>query len=449
MCRGSMNATTLDEARLESLHLAELLRREHVALADFLVALAEFDRTEGFRTLGYATLFHYLLNGLRISRGAAHYRKVAARLIGRFPEVAEPLRDGRLCLSSIIPLARVITAANREQVIPRFFHCSSEEAKAVAAEIAPAMVVPRRTVVTTPAQPAWIATPVNSGTSSVHTDELVGMGELRVCRVEMPRAVVEPLTATQSRIHLTVSRGLLGKLRKARDGQSHVQPGATEEQVIEAALDLLLAQQERRRAAVPPKVKREVMKRDGARCTWPLAGGGTCGSTVRLQVDHVVPRAMGGASTVENCRILCQAHNLEAAREAYGDELMDLFAPADRLAREPVATYEAGGGVTSGPGIDGGATTGGAKAIGSGCSGLAIQSATYRMIPHPPAKMDRMKRTRTSASGSENRSASPRHTPAIIFPSRARYHSRWSGRWSIQLVQWRQRTAPVSFSVRQ
>ena len=48
--------------------------------------------------------------------------------------------------------------------------------------------------------------------------------------------------------------GLLAKLRKARAGQSHVQPGATDDQVIEAALDLLIAQQEKRRASVPPKV---------------------------------------------------------------------------------------------------------------------------------------------------------------------------------------------------
>ena len=71
------------------------------------------------------------------------------------------------------------------------------------------------------------------------------------------------------------------------------------------------------------------------------------------------------------------------------------------------------------------------------------------MIPQPPAKMERMKRTRVSASGTAKRSESPRHTPAIILPSRARYHSRCMGRWSIQLVQWRQRTAPDSFSVRQ
>ena len=38
-------------ARESTMRLAELLRREHVAMADFLVALADFDR----RRLWFAT----------------------------------------------------------------------------------------------------------------------------------------------------------------------------------------------------------------------------------------------------------------------------------------------------------------------------------------------------------------------------------------------------------
>ena len=128
-------------------------------------------------------------------------------------------------------------------------------------------------------------------------------------------------------------------MKKAKAGQSHVQPGATDEQVLTAALELLIAQQEKRRASVPPRVKREVMKRDGGKCTWPLANGGTCGATIRLQVDHVVPRGRGGPSTVENCRVLCDVHNREAARQVYGDAHMDLFTPRLPRASEPVAEW--------------------------------------------------------------------------------------------------------------
>ncbi len=296
-----MNDTNLVQARESSRHLADLLRREHVALAEFLVALSEFDRTGAYRRLGFANLFDYLLQELKVSRGAAHYRKVAARLVARFPEVVEPLRDGRLCLTSIVQLAKVMTEANRAEVLPKFFHCSKQEAKQVAVEVMPAAVVPRRTVVTE------IPPPVKSMSWPVHPGELSATAPecAPVPAREPARTVVEPLTSTMSRLHLTVSRVFVGKLRKARAGQSHVQPGAEDEQVLEAALDLLLAQQEKRRACVPPRVKREVRKRDEGKCQWKLDSGGVCGSEVRLEIDHVVPRGKGGPSTVENCRILC------------------------------------------------------------------------------------------------------------------------------------------------
>ena len=292
-----MNDTQVATARESSRHLADLLRREHGALVDFLVALSEFDRTESYRRLGFANVFDYLHRELRLSRGAAHYRKVAARLVAKFPEVVEPLRDGRLCLTSVVQLALVMTEQNRAQVLPKFFHCSKQEAKALAVEIKPAAVVPRRTVVT------GIAVPVNSVTSPVHLDELC------LSHPEPARTVVEPLTSSLGRIHLTVSRAFVGKLKKARAGQSHVQPGATDEQVLEAALDLLLAQQEKRRASVPPRVKREVRRRDAGQCQWKLDSGGICGSEVRAEIDHVVPRGRGGPSTVDNCRVLCDVHN--------------------------------------------------------------------------------------------------------------------------------------------
>ena len=41
-----------------------------------------------------------------------------------------------------------MTEENRAEMLPKFFHCSKREAKQVAAEMLPAAVVPRRTVVT-------------------------------------------------------------------------------------------------------------------------------------------------------------------------------------------------------------------------------------------------------------------------------------------------------------
>ena len=352
-----MNDTILVQARESSRNLSNLLRHEQGAMADFLVALADFDRRGLWRELGHSCLFYYLQRELKLSDGAAHFRKVAARLIQRFPEVVEPLREGKLCLTSIVELARVMTPENRKDALPRFFHVSKRQAKAVAASILPAAVIPRREVVT--GVRAVVRPEVRP--AEFRPDETPPTSPEPEGRPAPPMRV-EPLTANESRIHLTVSNQFLEKLEAARRGQGHVQPGATKEQVIEAALDLLLEKQASRRAEVkrpqkkprPAKtnhvtaaVKRAVWTRDEGKCQWPVDGGGVCGSMTRLEIDHVVPRGRGGPSTVENCRLACRVHNQYAARQAYGDAHMDLFtrgrSPGDApLAREDVAGYGEG-----------------------------------------------------------------------------------------------------------
>jgi len=69
---------------------------------------------------------------IRLSKGAAHYRKTAAGLVRRFPEIVEPLRDGRLCITSVVEVAKVLTAENRHEVLPRFFQRSRRDAMALA-----------------------------------------------------------------------------------------------------------------------------------------------------------------------------------------------------------------------------------------------------------------------------------------------------------------------------
>ncbi len=62
----------MNDTRDLTKRLAELLRREHAALAEFLVALAEFDRERRWVGLGYTSLFYFLHRELGLSRGAVH-----------------------------------------------------------------------------------------------------------------------------------------------------------------------------------------------------------------------------------------------------------------------------------------------------------------------------------------------------------------------------------------
>jgi hypothetical protein len=338
-----MNDTDLAAARTFHSRLVDLLRVEFASLGAFLEALAEFDRRKLFRALGHADLFAYLHRGLKLSRAAAHHRRAAAWLVQRFPQVLEPIREGKLCFTTAAVLASVATEENLAAVLPRFHGLSKQEALELAAELRPRTVVPTRTVVTR----AETVRPPNPVVEMRQTVPEVRPGESWTPRTEVERTVVEPMTATASRMHVTVSREFLSLLKKAKAGDSHRNPGASDEEVLTAALLLLIEKQGKRKACVPAKVKREVVKRDQGKCQWKLADGGVCGASARLEIDHVRPRGKGGPSTVENCRILCKSHNLEAARQVYGDAHMDLFTRSEPsgdapLAREDVAVYEAG-----------------------------------------------------------------------------------------------------------
>ncbi len=157
----------METARTFTNRLADLLAREHAALGDFLVELAVFDRQRLWIELGYASLFDFLTRELGLSKASASFRKKAAELIQQFPEALEPIRDGRLCLSSVFELAKVLTPENRNEVLPRFFHCSSREAKQVSAAIAPEEAPPRREVVTPIRSPEGTVQPGSRPDTSV------------------------------------------------------------------------------------------------------------------------------------------------------------------------------------------------------------------------------------------------------------------------------------------
>ena len=63
-------------------------------------------------------------------------------------------------------------------------------------------------------------------------------------------------------------------------------------------------------------MKREVLRRDGGRCTL-LGEQGRCPERGFLEFHHVVPFAEGGEATVENTRLMCRTHNDLQARRCF------------------------------------------------------------------------------------------------------------------------------------
>lgn len=66
--------------------------------------------------------------------------------------------------------------------------------------------------------------------------------------------------------------------------------------------DAKLSGDSERRQAIPRGLRYEVFTRDHGRCV-------ECGSTFDLQFDHIIPLAMGGATSVDNLQLLCSDCN--------------------------------------------------------------------------------------------------------------------------------------------
>lgn len=73
---------------------------------------------------------------------------------------------------------------------------------------------------------------------------------------------------------------------------------------------------------VPAAVARAVWERDGHQCTFRGDDDRRCSMRADLEVDHVIPFARGGRTTVENLRLLCRAHNQHEAERIYGEAHM-------------------------------------------------------------------------------------------------------------------------------
>jgi hypothetical protein len=80
-----------------------------------------------------------------------------------------------------------------------------------------------------------------------------------------------------------------------------------EQQKLQRAHMMLNAEQNavgNRRQPIPRELRRMVFERDGGRCV-------ECDSNFDLQYDHVIPVALGGATSFENLQLLCGPCNRE------------------------------------------------------------------------------------------------------------------------------------------
>ena len=314
--------------------LAALTVRERVTTATLLAHIGEVDARRLYVPAGYPSMHAYCVDELRLSEDAAYKRIQAARAARQFPALFLALAEGRLHLAAACLLAPHLTPGNAEGLIEAATHRRKSEIEELLALSFPSRAMPVLRSV-----PQLAPGQVERETAgSDATQDLLAPGQVAGLSAEEA-----PLSPERFLLQLTIAKSTREKLVYAQELLSHAIPSGDVAQVVDRALDALIAQLEKRKLGavscrafgatrsrssttasrtIPAPVRRAVWERDRGQCTFIGVRGHRCGARRFLEFDHVHPVARGGTATVEGIRLRCRAHNQYEAERAFGAAFM-------------------------------------------------------------------------------------------------------------------------------
>ena len=366
-----MNAKDLlsdDEllARIQS-----LLGSERRMVTQLVRYLAEVEDRRLHLRAGYSSMFEFCVENLRLSEGETFRRLTAARLSQRFPVVLELLESGALHLSALVPLRDHLTEDNHAELLGAASGKNKGELLALLAARfpkpdVPSMIrkLPARKDSTKVAEQS--ALPLQGPAQHAAT----GASESLTAAAPAPagRGGVEPLSPARYKVQFTADERLKHKLDRVTELLRHANPSGDLAAIVERAVDLLLADVEKKRlakterprlsrqsgsgkrprAAVTRAARRESYARDGERCSFVSANGKRCAARGFLELDHIVPRALRGTGDSGNLRVVCAAHNRWFAEQIFGRERIEAAIHFRQQKRDnPAPSAQAGADMTT------------------------------------------------------------------------------------------------------
>ena len=150
------------------------------------------------------------------------------------------------------------------------------------------------------------------------------------------RERVSVVDENTTRHTLNFSSKAAADLKRAKEVLSHRFPGTSDSEILAHALDFLLQHIDPLRktnsAASASKrvtkaaVRRMALKLSEGRCSFKdETTDRICGSSYQVQIDHIVPKALGGTDDASNLRALCRNHNMLMAERLLGRNLMEKY----------------------------------------------------------------------------------------------------------------------------
>ena len=312
---------------------------EKSRVAEGIALLAVIDERKDYLAAGYSCMRNYCMGRLHWSEDRALRRLQVARAARGLPELFEYLADGRLSVATAAAVVPHLTQANSAILLPAVaFRSRSEIHQILAAH----------TRAATPSNSLALDSSVQESLDSHAPGHAISEGDIAMpttcVAAHAPghasparRGRVSSAAAGGYDVRLLISEAEHEDLRQAQDFLGHAVPSGDPAEIYARAMQHLLAHLQKQRLGVKPAaepasepkgrripkaLRRLVWERDGHRCSFVGTDGHRCGETRELEIDHIIPWALGGATTAENLRVLCRAHNQFEAERLFGKDHM-------------------------------------------------------------------------------------------------------------------------------
>ena len=305
--------------------------------ADLLEHLAEIDSRRLFVEAAYSSMQAFCVGELGLSPDSAEKWIQAARAVRRVPALLAAVADGRLHLSAVVLLAPHAADDNADELIAFASTHSCADIRAwIAARTQQAIATPdlltqvvanhqsepeSNPVMSSPRDHEVPAEPITSAPPPPAPRVLTFTvpAELAVAYREALALAPYDVAHDPARAFAHMLAAWRAQLEKRRCGAGARQPSRP-------------TRTDGRH--IPAHVRDQVWRRDGGQCTYTSDAGRRCECREQLEHDHVTPIARGGASTPDNLRLRCRAHNQLEAERTFGRGFMDAKREASRAARE-------------------------------------------------------------------------------------------------------------------
>ncbi len=343
--------------------LSILLGTERKILVEFLRHLSEFDRREAYLEMGYGSLFDYCIKKLHLSKGSAYRRTIGSRLIRTYPQIADYLADGRICLSTLVVFKKSLNEENVDRILAQAVYKTKEEAEIIAVRYSAPVTLPRKESVRKVSSPKVVIVEVckNAGepqvpdrhlsstalqdetppaetktidlrpstadeSNSVPVDKITGHegkdksaidGEKVICALvssQKPdeiKAISEDLRV----LKVTVSKEFIEELKHVRELLSHKFPDGSFEDVLLEGLKLIRQKYERSLARQDAKERGETM--DQAQSGAHIDSGST-GPCIVASRSESVTRFPGKPDRADTNRYIPRLVQREVWRKSNG-----------------------------------------------------------------------------------------------------------------------------------